>query len=90
MPTMPAVDTRKLTEMPHLTEDTEDLKKQAEAAVEMFAKPTLENDPKLQDEYTWLMDWRDPNGKRWTGDFTNRILTVQQLQRASQVIRLEG
>lgn len=64
--------TKKL-EMPHLR-PTNELAAEAVEAVE-GAKPRVE-DSRESSEYTFDFDWKDRKGKRWTGKFTSKILTL--------------
>lgn len=73
-----------LDTMPHISQDTEDAKKAVQRRIaKLEAEAEQENDeinPKLQEEYTFKFDWKDGRGKRWGGEFTNRIASVMDRQ----------
>jgi len=44
-------------------------------------KPTTTGkDPRKELEYTFFFKWVDDNGKSWDGEFTNRILSIREMQ----------
>lgn len=47
------------------------------APPEMDGKSAAD-DPKAQEEYSFHFDWKDARGRRWKGDFRNRIITLYQ------------
>ena len=67
----------------HLLPDTETpLKDQVEESVATETKEAKVdgNDPKLQKEYTFDFNHEGVDGKRYRGQFTNKILTVRERQ----------
>jgi hypothetical protein len=71
--------------MDHLS--TADLKKETVKAT----KPEAEEDPRDQEVYPFHFDWTDVRGKRWQGDFVNKILSMGELQsKAALKSRLTG
>lgn len=64
-----------------IPENTEDLKKEVEGSVSTKKEePSPTEDPKSQKEYTFKFDWTNPVGKRYQGEFTNKILTIADKQ----------
>ena len=79
MPT-PATLTEKLR-MTHLEEGLDGLKKSVEDAARITSeKPDAESDadPRNQEVYPFTFDFIDARKKRWTGDFVNHILTIEE------------
>jgi hypothetical protein len=78
------LDLTTLGEMPHISQATEDAKKAIEKRItqrqEAEQEKKDEEDPKLQETYTFTLDYVDGRGKRWKGEFTNKILTMQDRQ----------
>lgn len=69
--------------MPHLTGEaglpTDQLREQLEkATAQTLVEQAKADDPRLKERYTFEFDWKDLRGRRWTGKFTNRILTVRE------------
>lgn len=73
-------DLKKRLEMDHLVpERTEDLKAAIQKDVE--APPDkARDDPKGHERYSFELDWTDGRGKRWLGEFTNKILSLRERQ----------
>lgn len=68
--------------MDHLLEaSTEDLKTSVLKSVgsQEAAEPE-KADPRDQEVYTFQFDWTDARGKRWQGEFTNKILDFSEQQ----------
>lgn len=60
---------------PHLKQAQQD----AERALRSDQSPPPPgDDPRDQEEYTFAFDWTDARGRRWTGTFTNKIVTLYQ------------
>lgn len=63
----------------HLSE--QDLKAEVEEGDPKQKEPEFDpNDPKAQPEYTFQLNWKDGRGKVWTGEFTDKILTIGERQ----------
>jgi len=45
----------------------------------------LESDPKMKVEYKFEFDYTDKRGKRWHGEFTNRILSYRMKSRVGAI-----
>jgi hypothetical protein len=65
-------------------ETVPELRPASEVAAELQGKseaePIADEDPKAQLEYTFPLEYKDPRGKLWTGEFRNRILSIRQKQ----------
>lgn len=76
-----AEDIQKRLEPTHLQEaSVADIKKDLEeeaGLVEGKKKPPKKN-PRDKEEYVFKVDYTDARGKKWEGEFKNRILTVKQ------------
>lgn len=55
----------------------------AEAAKPLETKVAEEADPRHEREWTFNFDWVDGRGKRWQGEFTNKILSIGEQQNAA-------
>lgn len=85
-----------LTQTPaHLAEDMDALRQGALAAADASqtpaggaAKAKAGADPKMQERYTFSLDWKDPHGRTYQGQFTNKILPIRERQ-ASGVLRAQ-
>lgn len=64
-------------EMPQTLEDMKNLLREEKTASE--EKQRLE-DPKTKKQYTFQIDWKDGQGHRWKGEFTNKILSIRDRQ----------
>lgn len=73
-----------LDQMPHIAQANEDAKKairnRIENQKEVVEQEKDEANPKLKEEYTFQFDWTDGRGKRWAGEFTNKVLTMRDRQ----------
>lgn len=82
---MPKNQIEKLSNPEHLAlTDTEQLRATAEkATAPQSAESKLDPDnPKLRDAYVFNINWTDPRGRKWAGEFKNKILTVAQREAA--------
>jgi len=64
-----------------LPKSTKEMKE--EIAENMDTKPKEKHpkdDPRSQKEYTFQFRYESPNGKVWTGQFTNKILSIAEQQ----------
>ena len=62
--------------MTHLNADIEELKKSVEETVR--PPPVDEKDPRDEETWTFAFDHTDKRGKRWAGELTNAILTLEE------------
>lgn len=70
----------------HLQEENDfsmdDLKQTVELGVgtEEVEEKAKTNDPRMQKKFTFNINWKDPRGKVWAGEFVNRILSIRDRQ----------
>lgn len=84
-------DLSALGNMPHLAPSVEEAQRETEKSSEPVDVTKPADDPKLKEKYPFVLDWKDPNGKRWTGAFTNKILNIQELRQVAIMrARLNG
>jgi hypothetical protein len=63
------------------TGNTDELKQQTEESTQLKPKePNPIEGPKSKKEYSFDFSWTSPNGKVWTGKFTNKILNLADQQ----------
>lgn len=63
----------------HLESSEEDLKEAIELATSGGKPETpVGDDPKDKEEYVFTLDWTDSRGKHWGGQFTNKILDINE------------
>jgi hypothetical protein len=63
-----------------------ELPRASEAAAKLEGKSPADpiapsEDPKERLDYTFQFKYKDPRGKQWLGEFTNKILTIRMRQR---------
>jgi hypothetical protein len=63
------------TEIPR---DIESEKKDIESRIS--GQKQSRKDPRAMKEYSFMLNYTDPTGKQWTGQFTNKILSLQERQ----------
>jgi hypothetical protein len=56
------------------------------AAPDKAANAAADEDPRNRESYTFSLDWTDSRGKRWQGEFTTKILNLQE-QQAMGILR---
>lgn len=68
--------------MPHLAQDAEEAAENLKEKITNLANTTQEGEdnPREAEEYTFKFEWKDARGKSWSGEFTNKILTVLDRQ----------
>lgn len=69
--------------MSHLeTEDTDDLVRALDSKMGQESLDAT-SDPRDEEEWSFHFDWQDSRGKRWVGDFVNKILSIGDQQKVA-------
>ena len=71
-------DLTPLTKMP-VHESTDEVLKRVEKKIEA-EKEKKAADPRCEEKYTFNFEFKEPNGNSWTGKFTNRALSIAEMQ----------
>jgi hypothetical protein len=78
MPIAASVEKLMKTQMP----DPDALREEIEKGEELEEEEADEKNTKTKEECTFKFDWKSPAGKRYHGEFTNSILTINQRTQA--------
>jgi len=68
-------------QMDHLS--TDDMVKEVRATVSLEAVQSPAADARDKEEWPFHFDWTDARGKRWQGDFVNKILDFGDIQQVA-------
>lgn len=73
---------RKRLEPTHLNEAVSavETKKELEKQQQEQGQEQVTDDPRLDKQYMFKFNWADGNGKVWAGEFTNKVLSIQERQ----------
>lgn len=63
--------------LPDYSETAEDVQKAVVTQDSTGVSGTPPEDLRNEDHYTFKLNWKSGTGKVWTGEFTNRVLTIK-------------